>query len=262
MVKLKDITSIFDLFKILKNTVKGREWAENFNRAVLFELQKQNQFNKLAADPNITSSVQFIFKFKRKNFDKIAQTLLTHIYNDIKDKKIIKYKLTDDISPLIKNVAKYIKTNANIIQMAYNLWREKHADDKNENKSSQQENSIYNADSMNDSLFQKATFNYTNSGQIFIFVNDKFILDESATATYPTDEICNQLLDSYGEGNVRNFAFGMQYPSGSCFVVKEQNMGVSTYQTLKQQANATKIYKVLAKKRNKLTTQRMAKRIV
>ena len=128
MVKLKDIMSIPYLFKILNSTTKGRELVENFNRSVLFTLQRQAAFNKLIADPNVISSVQFIFKFKRKRFDKLAQTLLMQMYDYVKDENVIIYEPGDNISLLIKNTAKYIKTNANIIQMAYNLWKEKHSD--------------------------------------------------------------------------------------------------------------------------------------
>ena len=260
-MELKNISTLQDFFKILNKTTRGHELVNNFNRSVLFELNKQSVFNKLVNDLTINSSTQFIFKFKRKRFDKLAQTLIMQMYDYVKDDNIINYTDGDDITALIKNTARYIRTNSNIIQMAYNLWKEKHQQEENTTNEKQLK-SIYNADNINDRLFSKTEFNLTNAGQVFLFVNDKFILDESIHVQYPTEDICNQLLNSYGEDNIRNYAFGMQYPSGICFVIKDQGMGISAYQELKNQAEAPKIYKVLDKKRNKLMTQRMAKKII
>ena len=249
------------MFKVLDQTSRGHDLVINFNRSVLFELQKQVQFNKLINDSSIKSSTQFIFKFKRKRFDKLAYTLIMQMYNYVKNDKILNYTDGDNIITLIKNTAKYIRTNANIIQMAYNLWKEKHEQENNTDNEKQLD-SIYNANNINDNLFDKTILKYTNSGQIFLFVNDKFILDESIHVNYPTEDICNQLLNDYGEDNIKNYAFGMQYPSGICFIIKDQSMGISSYQNLKNQAEAPKIYKVLNKQRNKLNVQRMAKRII
>ena len=261
IIELKNIITVQYFFEILNQTTRGHELVTNFNRSVLFELQKQALFNSLINDITINSSMQFIFKFKRKRFEKLAQILIIQMYNYVKNDGIINYTNGDNIQILITSMAKYIRTNPNIIQMAYNLWKEKHKQEK-ANTDEKQLNSVYNADNINDRLFNKITFNFTNAGQVFLFVNDQFILDETSQAQYPTDNIMNRMLNDYGEDNIKNYAFGMQYPSGTCFVVKDLNMGVSSYQELKKQAEASKIYKVLSKQRNKLMTQRMAKKIV
>lgn len=258
MVKLKNILTLQDFFKVLKDNWKGLELVRNFNRSVLFELQKQSYFNKLINDENVSSLAQFAQKFKAKRFDKIAQTLIIHMYNYVKDTSIIEYKKDDNIITLIKNTARYIRTNANIIQMAYNLWKEKHQQETNTTDKLQ--DSIYNANNIEDRLFAKNTFKYTNSGQLFLFINNEFIIDENSHADYPTEDMLNQYLSQYDD--IKSYAYGMQYPNNICFVVKDQNMGISSYQELKKQAEAPKIYKVLEKKRNKLMTQRMARKIL
>lgn len=261
MTELKNIFTLQDLFKVLKNSWRGNELVSNFNRSILFELSKQNEFNKLIKDTS--STTEFIFKFKRKRFTQLAKFLINNIYNYVKNDKLISYNEGDDISALIKNVVNYIKTNATVIQMIYNLWKEEHKDNSiDTNKKTI--NSIYNANDKNDKLFEKGQFNYTNNGQVFLFINDEFILDEDIHVKYPTDNIFNQLLNNYtkqhSDDSVQSYAFGMQYPSGTCFIVKEQNMGISSYQKLKSQAEANKVYKILSKKLNTVQTQRMAKK--
>lgn len=258
MIELKDITTLQELFSVLKKNWKGYELINNFNRSVLFELQKQSYFNKLINDENVSSLAQFAQKFKAKRFSQIAKILLKNMYDYVKDTNIISYKQGDDISTLVKDIIKYIRTNANIIQMAYNLWKEKHQQESNTTDKLQ--NDIYNANNINDRLFAKNTFKYTNSGQLFLFINNEFIIDENSHVDYPTEDMLNQYLAQYD--NIQSYAYGMQYPNNICFVVKDQGMGISSYQELKKQAEAPKIYKVLEKKRNQLMTQRMARKIV
>jgi len=257
MTELKNISTLQDFFKVIQKNWKGYELANNFNRSVLFELQRQSYFNKLINNENVTSLAQFAQKFKAKRFDKIAVTLINNMYNYIKDTNIITYNRGDDITTLIKNTARYIRTNANIIQMAYNLWKEKHQQETNTIDKLQ--DSIYNADNINDKLFEKNTFKYTNSGQLFLFINNEFIIDENSYVDYPTEDMLNQYLSQYD--NIQSYAYGMQYPNNICFIIKDQGMGISSYQELKKQAEAPKIYKILDKKRNRLMTQRMASKI-
>lgn len=278
-VKLSDIKTINNLIEIIKKTHHNNYSLDTVNRHISGALWKFKAYQNLLNDTNIKNYTDFITQFKKLKFSPVIKKVIQGIYTDVSRDGIIIYNTGDNVTPLARDIGKYIRTNGNIISRAVNQWKNKN-NERNTNNTSEQINNtqtkgtekqeinnISNAGDLTDNVFAKATFKYDNSGEFFIYANGKFKVC-SVNDSYPTEESFKKELDllhlqeiGYNT-SIKNWAYGMKYPDNTLFVVKEEGLGVSGYQMLKNKAQANKIYLVQNKSGDKLQAQRMAKRIM
>ena len=278
-VKLSDIKTINNLIEIIKKTYHNNYSLDTVNWHISDALWKFKAYQNLLNNTNIKNYTDFITRFKQLKLSPVIKKVIQGIYTDIQKDGIIIYNTGDNIIPLARDIGKYIRTNGNIISRAVNQWKNTNKE-RNTNNTSEQVNNtqtkgiekqeinnISNAGDLTDNVFAKATFKYDNSGEFFIYANGKFRVC-SVNDSYPTEESFKKELDLLHLQEIglyipiKRWAYGMKYPDGTLFVVKEEGLGVSGYQALKNAAQANKIYLVQNKSGDKLQAQRMAKRIM
>lgn len=279
LVKLSDVKTIQELVKII--TDGGIGYNLSTVNAIIYEaLYNFKAYNNLINNADITKYTDFIVQFKKLKLSPVIKKVIQQVSQVAIKNKLVVYNEGDNIMPLVRNVGQYIRTNGNIINRLLNEWKNKNKNREIKNSSEQinntqakgiekqKVNNISNAGDLTDNVFSKATFKYDNSGEFFIYANGKFKICDSVNDSYPTEETFKKelnLLQDIEIGQhtpIKNWAYGMKYPDGTLFVVKEEGLGVSGYQVLKNAASANKIYLVQNKSGDKLQAQRMAKRIM
>jgi len=279
-VKLSNIKTINNLVEIIKKTHHNGYSLNTVNWHISKALWSFKAYQNLLNDTNIKNYTDFITQFKKLKLSLVIKKVIQGIYTDISQDGVIIYNTGDNITPLARNIGQYIRTNGNIISRVVDQWKRNNQERTTNNQSEQinntqtkgvekqQINNISNAGDLTDNVFAKAIFKYDNSGEFFIYANGKFKICDSVNDAYPTEDSFKKELNLLHETEIgtripiKYWAYGMKYPDNTLFVVKEEGLGVSGYQALKNAASANKIYFVQNKSGDKLQAQRMAKRIM
>ena len=271
----------FEKIKTLKTLLKIVEKAGNavseetiiqkmcqFFDELVYPVGDSNMLQNFFVDNN-KNTVQLSQAFTNlKQHNKIGTWIVGHVISIITDKK--NYNLFKDYNYFLvsfkADVMRWLLNNATFkerIAQAWKAYAEKFGQNQQQEKSRKLP-SMSDSTRINDNLFNKATFKYENPGQVFSFINDEFKLEN--INEYPSSSMLMMKLNEFKKNNpqvqVNRWAMGMRYSDGTLFVIAEQSMGTSGYQALKNTASAQKIYKVESRQKNKIMTQRMAKKVI
>lgn len=269
--KIKTLRTLLKIVEKAGNAVSEETIIQKmcqFFDELVYPVGNSNILQKFFVDNN-KNTVQLSQAFTNmKQHRKLGTWIVSNVISVVTDKE--NYNLFKDYNYFLvgfkADVMRWLLNNATFkerIAQAWKAYAEKFGQDQQQEKSRKLP-LMSDSTKINDNLFNKATFKYENPGQVFSFINDEFKLEN--INEYPSSSMLMMKLNEFKKNNpqvqVNRWAMGMRYPDGTLFVIVEQSMGTSGYQVLKNAASAQKIYKVESRQKNKIMTQRMAKRII